>query len=94
VYGAAKGAIEAMTRMLAREFGQRNITINALAPGATDTDLFNDLNNPESRQLFVSMTVLGRIGESMDIADAVAFLASDDSRFVTGQTLRVDGGLA
>jgi 3-oxoacyl-[acyl-carrier protein] reductase len=92
VYAAAKGALEAMTRIWARELGPKNITVNAVAPGPVETDAMRANANDETRAAFVQRTPLGRIGMPSDIADVVAFLASADARWVTGQVLAATGG--
>jgi|AGTN01.2.fsa_nt_gi Dehydrogenases with different specificities (related to short-chain alcohol dehydrogenases) len=97
VYSASKAALDALTRIWAQDLGARKITVNGVAPGPVETDMYNSFksqNNPEElEQYMVSKTALGRIGQADDIAAVVAFLASDDGRWVTGQTLRADGGL-
>ncbi len=91
-YAAAKGGLEAFTRSLAREVGSRNITVNAVAPGFIETDMTRDL--PEEQQTaLVGQIPLGRLGQADDIANAVAFLASDKAAYITGTTLHVNGGL-
>ena len=92
-YAASKAALELLGRVAAYELGERGITVNAVLPGATDTDMFRDNNPEESRKALLSMTALGRIGEPADIADVVAFLAGDDGRWITGQSIRAAGGL-
>jgi len=92
-YSATKGAIEVITRNLAKELGVRGIRVNAIAPGAIDTDLAQDfLGTEESREYIKSIQSLKRIGQPDDIADAVLFLASDQSRWVDGRSLEVSGG--
>jgi len=91
-YAATKGAIEAMTRALARELGSRNITVNAVAPGYLETDLTAGLREDKRRQI-LRRTPLGRPGTVDEVAAAIRFLTSDAAGFVTGQTLVVDGGL-
>jgi 3-oxoacyl-[acyl-carrier protein] reductase len=93
MYSATKSAIETMTRVWAQELGQKHITVNAVAPGTTATDLLlSDL--PEDRlKHLISSTALGRLGEPTDIAQVVAFLASDEAGWITGQTINCDGGL-
>ena len=78
--------------MLAKELGERKITVNAVAPGPVDTELFRDGKSDEQIQQMAQMAALGRIGQVEDIADAVAFLASDDARWITGQCIHVNGG--
>ena len=92
IYAASKGAVDQITRVLAKELGGRHITVNAVAPGPVDTDLFRDGKTDEQIQQMTQMAALGRIGEVQDIADAVAFLAADDARWITGQTIHVNGG--
>ncbi|MCI0714492.1 MAG: 3-oxoacyl-[acyl-carrier-protein] reductase [Chloroflexi bacterium] len=91
-YSASKAGIIGMTRSLAREVGARNITVNAVAPGFIETDLTSDL--PQDLRNWVDeMLVIKRWGSIEDVANAVAFLASDEASYITGQTLTVDGGL-
>jgi len=94
VYSATKGAVEQITRYAARELGARGITVNAVLPGPVNTELFNDTNTPESIARIVGGTPLGRLGEVEDIARVVAFLASDEAAWITGQSIGVNGGLA
>jgi len=91
-YSAAKAGLIGFTRSLAKEIGPRNITVNAVAPGYVPTDLTANL--PEDLiQRAVELTPLGRLGTVEDVANSVAFLASDEAGFITGQVLRVDGGM-
>jgi 3-oxoacyl-[acyl-carrier protein] reductase len=92
-YASSKAALELLGRVAAYELGERGITVNSVLPGATDTELFRDNNPEESRKALLSLTALGRIGEPADIADVVAFLAGDDGRWLTGQSIRAAGGL-
>jgi 3-oxoacyl-[acyl-carrier protein] reductase len=92
VYAAAKGALDAMTRVWAKELGPRGITVNAVAPGPIETDAFRTNAPDEMRAHFIARTPLGRIGQPEDIADVVAFLASHDARWVTGHVLAAGGG--
>lgn len=92
-YAAAKAGIVGFTRSLAKEAGSRGITVNAVAPGYVPTDLTGDLPQALLDDA-VKATPLGRLGTVQDIASAVSFLASDDAAFITGQVLRVDGGMA
>jgi 3-oxoacyl-[acyl-carrier protein] reductase len=92
VYTASKGALDAMTRVWARELGPKGITVNAVAPGPVETDAMRANADDAMRELFRSRTPLGRIGMPNDIADVVAFLASPDARWVTGQVLAATGG--
>ncbi|WP_299861732.1 SDR family oxidoreductase [uncultured Hoeflea sp.] len=93
VYTATKAAIEALTGILCKELRGRNITVNAIAPGPTGTDLFLDGKSPELIDRFAKMVPLERLGEPRDIANAVSFLAGPDGAWVNGQTLRANGGL-
>ncbi|WP_394829586.1 SDR family oxidoreductase [Pendulispora albinea] len=93
-FAMTKGALEIMSRTLANALGGRGITVNTITPGATATDLNEALfAQPGAQSLFESMTALGRFGQPEDIADAVAFLASHDARWVTGQALEASGGI-
>ncbi|MEU4549951.1 SDR family NAD(P)-dependent oxidoreductase [Nonomuraea dietziae] len=91
-YAMTKGALEVMSRTLANALGARGITVNTVSPGSTDTDVTDTLHNPEIRTILTDLTALGRIGQPADIADAVAFLASDDARWITGNVLDATGG--
>ena len=95
VYSATKGAVDVLTRSLAQELGPKKIRINTLAPGVTDTEGVRALpqDGPEFRNYAVSRTPLGRVGTVEDIASAALFLASDDSRWITGEEILVGGGI-
>lgn len=92
VYAGTKGAVEQFTRQLAKEFGPKGITINAVAPGPVNTELFTVGKSEEQIAGIVKMNAFGRLGETDDIAGVVLFLASEESKWITGQTLRVNGG--
>jgi 3-oxoacyl-[acyl-carrier protein] reductase len=93
VYAATKAAVEAMTRVLAKEVRGRNITVNAVAPGPTATDLFLKGKPQDVVDRMAKMAPLERLGQPGDIADVVAFLAGPDAAWVNGQVLRVNGGI-
>ena len=91
-YSSAKAGLIGLTKATARELASRGITANAVAPGFVDTELTRDLPDALKEQLRAA-TPLGRFGDTTEIAAAVAFLASDEAAFITGQVLAVDGGL-
>lgn len=93
-YSATKAAVEQLTRVFAKEVGQRGITVNSISPGPTNTELFTAGKNEETIKRLASMAALGRIGEPEDIARVVLFLASDEAAWVTAQNLGVNGGFA
>ena len=93
VYAATKAGVEAMTHVLTKEMRGRNITVNAVAPGPTATDLFLDGKPQEVIDRLAKLAPLERLGQPSDIASAVAFLAGPDGAWVNGQTLRVNGGI-
>jgi NAD(P)-dependent dehydrogenase (short-subunit alcohol dehydrogenase family) len=92
-YTTAKGGIVALTKTLALELGPHGITVNAIAPGATDTPINARAYTPEVRHAYEARIPLGRIAAPEEIADAAVFLTSDAARYVTGHELLVDGGL-
>jgi NAD(P)-dependent dehydrogenase (short-subunit alcohol dehydrogenase family) len=94
-YGAAKGAVEVLTRYLAKELGPRRITANVVAPGAIQTDFSGGMvrDNPEVNKRVAEMTALGRPGVPDDIGPMVASLLSDENRWVNGQRIEVSGGM-
>jgi len=93
VYAATKGGVEAMTHVLANELRGRNITVNAVAPGPTATDLFLKGKPKEVIDHLAKLAPLERLGEPRDIAGVVAFLASPDGGWINGQVLRANGGI-
>jgi 3-oxoacyl-[acyl-carrier protein] reductase len=93
VYAATKGGVEAMTHVLANELRGRNITVNAVAPGPTATDLFLKGKPKEVIDHLAKLAPLERLGEPRDIAAVVAFLASPDGAWINGQVLRANGGI-
>ncbi|MDZ4833958.1 MAG: glucose 1-dehydrogenase [Candidatus Melainabacteria bacterium] len=93
VYSATKAALDTLTRIWAQDLGKRRITVNGVAPGTTESDMFNTAISDEFKDAMIAKTALGRIGRPDDIAAAVAFLASEDGRWVTGHTIAADGGI-
>ena len=95
IYNATKGAVDAITRTLAKELGPKKIRVNSINPGMVITEgaIAGGYTEGDMRKMFESQTPLGRVGETDDIAPAAVFFASDDSKWVTGETLRVAGGL-
>jgi 3-oxoacyl-[acyl-carrier protein] reductase len=95
VYNATKGAVDAITRTLAKELGPRKIRVNSINPGMVITEgvVTAGFHEGDMRNTFESMTPLGRVGQTDDIAPAAVFFASDDSKWITGETLLIAGGL-
>lgn len=93
IYAATKGAIEVMTNILAKELRGKNITVNAVAPGPTATDLFLNGKTPETIERLSKMAPLERLGQPDDIASAVSFLAGEGGGWINGQTVRANGGI-
>ncbi|HTQ39538.1 MAG TPA: SDR family oxidoreductase [Pirellulales bacterium] len=91
-YAATKGGLDAMTRSLARELGERQIRVNSVAPGYVETEMTHGLSREQLDQI-KRRTPLGRLAQPADVASVVRFLLSDQAQFVTGQTLVVDGGI-
>ncbi|MGP9545358.1 SDR family oxidoreductase [Psychrobacter sp. AOP7-B1-25] len=94
IYCATKGAVEQLTRVFAKEIGERGITVNAVSPGPTDTELFNQGKSDETFEKLASMSAFNRIGEPVDIARVVAFLVSEEAAWITGQNIGANGGVA
>jgi 3-oxoacyl-[acyl-carrier protein] reductase len=92
VYAASKGAIEQITRQLAKEFGTKGITINAIAPGPVKTELFMKSKSEEQIKMLSNMNSFGRLGEPEDIAEVIELLVNEKSHWITGQTIKVNGG--
>jgi NAD(P)-dependent dehydrogenase (short-subunit alcohol dehydrogenase family) len=92
VYAASKGGIVSMTRGLARSFAPEGIRINAIAPGGVDTSMLTDGQSPEAMKAFMSMIPMGRLAEPKEISQAVVFLASSASSYMTGALLNISGG--
>jgi 3-oxoacyl-[acyl-carrier protein] reductase len=95
IYNATKGAVDAITRTLAKELGPRKIRVNSINPGMVITEgaIAGGYTEGDMRKMFESQTPLGRVGETDDIAPAAVFFASDDSKWITGETLLIAGGL-
>ncbi|MBH8562480.1 SDR family oxidoreductase [Nostoc sp. CENA67] len=93
-YVATKGAVEQITRVLAKELGAKGIAVNVVSPGPTDTELFREGKTEEQINRLAQMAAFGKLGDVEEIADVVAFLASDEARWITGQNIRVNGGIA
>ncbi|MAZ45542.1 MAG: 3-oxoacyl-ACP reductase [Gammaproteobacteria bacterium] len=91
-YAASKAAIEGFSRSLAIEVASRGITVNVVAPGFIDTDMTGRLEDSQ-RQALIANIPIGKIGTAQDIAEAVGFLASEESEYITGETLHINGGL-
>jgi len=93
VYSAAKGGVIAFTKTIAREMARAGVTANCVSPGPTDTELFASIGGEKLRAALTKAIPLKRLGQPEDLANAVAFLASDEAAFITGQTVSVSGGL-
>lgn len=93
IYAATKGAVEQLTRIFAREIGERGITVNTVSPGPVFTELFRAGKTEEDIQRMAAMASLGRIGEVDDIAQIVLFLVSEEARWITGQDIGANGGI-
>lgn len=95
IYASLKGAVEVLSRYVAKEFGQRGIRSNVVAPGAIETD-FNDAairNNPQLKTFLASQTALGRVGNADDIGGVVAFLCTEEAKWINAQRIEVSGGM-
>jgi 3-oxoacyl-[acyl-carrier protein] reductase len=93
-YVATKGAVEQLTRVFAKEIGTRGINVNAVLPGPTNTELFTKGKSAEVIARMASLNAFNRIGEPEDIAKVVVFLASDDAKWINGQIIGLNGGMA
>jgi NAD(P)-dependent dehydrogenase (short-subunit alcohol dehydrogenase family) len=95
VYASMKGAVEVLTKYMAREFGPRGITVNIVAPGPIVTDFNNAAirSNPQLQERLSALSPLNRVGEAEDIGPVVAFLCTDEARWVNGQRIEVSGGI-
>jgi NAD(P)-dependent dehydrogenase (short-subunit alcohol dehydrogenase family) len=95
IYASMKSGIETLTRYLAKDLGPRRITVNVVAPGPVETDFNNAAirSNPELKARLGSITALGRVGEPDDVGGVVAFLCSEDARWISGQRIEVSGGI-
>lgn len=95
VYASMKGAIEVLTKYLAKELGAKGITANVVAPGPVETDFNNAFirNNPQVKERMSGLSPLGRVGRADDIGSVVAFLCSEDAKWITGQRIEVSGGI-
>jgi 3-oxoacyl-[acyl-carrier protein] reductase len=91
-YAASKAALLGVTKSLAREYASRRITVNAVTPGFIDTDMTSGLTD-EQKSAMLSAVPLARTGTAREIAAAITYLASDEAAYITGQTLRVNGGM-
>ena len=94
-YAASKSGLIGLTQTLAAEFGPQNVRVNAILPGAVDTDMYREMNNTPDKTAFITnLHALKRVGRPEELARSVLYLASDDSAFVTGTASLVDGGLS
>ncbi|WP_343690103.1 SDR family oxidoreductase [Chitinophaga sp.] len=93
-YVATKGAVEQMTRVFAKEVGPRGINVNVVSPGPTNTELFLNGKTQEALDRLAGLSAFNRIGEPEDIAKVVAFLVSDDAKWISGQNIGANGGMA
>jgi len=95
VYASMKGAIEVFTKYLAKELGPKGIRANVIAPGPVETDFNNGAikNSPQFKAMLGTMSPLGRVGAADDLGGVVAFLCTDDARWINGQRIEVSGGI-
>ena len=95
-YASMKGAVEVLTRYLAKELGPRGIVVNTVAPGAIATDFSGGMvrDNPDVNKMVANMTALGRVGQPDDIGPMIASLLSDDNRWINAQRIEVSGGMS
>jgi 3-oxoacyl-[acyl-carrier protein] reductase len=91
-YGAAKGGVVTLTKVIAVELAPFGVTANAIAPGAIETELVAKMHSPETREVYTAAIPVGRYGSPDEVADAALFLARDEARYLTGHVLAVDGG--
>lgn len=94
LYCTTKGAVEQMTKVMAKELGKRQITVNCVAPGPTATDMFYRGKSEQLIKVISNFSPLGRIGTPEEVASVFVFLSGEDSIWVTGQIIRVNGGSA
>lgn len=93
VYAGSKAAVEAFTRCWSEDLGKRGITVNTVSPGMVETDLLMSVTPPENLESMAKMSPFGRLGQPADIADVVAFLCSEDARWITANNLLANGGV-
>ena len=93
IYSTSKGAINSLTKTLSKELGRFNIRVNAIAPGLVDTDMANDNTEKSFKEDYIKLTSLNRVGNPKEIASIILSVCSDENSFLTGQIIRVDGGI-